>query len=93
MVVKATKNFLFQVNFKKIFILSFVAMVFGVGFAGFLMPKVFRMVLKMQLRVVPGTLAREMYQTVPFAIHFRVFLFNITNPEEVMSGGKPMLQE
>lgn len=87
------KNLLIRVNYKKTLVFSFLAIVFGLGFAGYLMPKVFRLVLRLQLRVTPGTMTRDLYQTVPFALHFRVFLFNVTNPDEVMNGGKPKLQE
>lgn len=41
----------------------------------------------------PGSDIREMYTTVPFAITFKVYLFNVTNPVEVTRGGKPQLQE
>lgn len=88
-----TKNVFINVNFKKILILSFLAIVFGIGFAGFLMPKIIRLAMRLQLRVTPGTMTRSMFQEIPFPLHFRVFLFNVTNPDEVMSGGKPMLQE
>lgn len=82
-----------QVNYKKILVLSFLSIVFGIGFAGFLMPKIIRMAMRMQLRVTPGTMTRKMFEEVPFALDFRLYMFNITNPAEVMSGGKPKLQE
>lgn len=46
-----------------------------------------------QLRITPGTMTREMFEKVPFAINFRVFVLNITNPDEVTAGEKPKLQE
>lgn len=89
----ASQNVFGQVNYKKVLVLSFLSIVFGFGFAGFLMPKIIRMVMRMQLRVTPGTMTRDMFQEIPFGLHFRVFLWNVTNPDEVMSGGKPKLQE
>ena len=38
-------------------------------------------------------MARKMYEKVPFPIHYRVYIHNITNPDEVTAGGKPKLQE
>lgn len=34
-----------------------------------------------------------MYTKVPFAIDFKIYLFNITNKEELTNGAKPKLQE
>nr|QFU27946.1 sensory neuron membrane protein 2a [Apolygus lucorum] len=33
------------------------------------------------------------FQKMPFPLEFKVFLFNITNPDDVMMGGKPILTE
>lgn len=38
-------------------------------------------------------MSRELFEEVPFAINFRVYIFNVTNPDEVTAGGKPILQE
>lgn len=43
--------------------------------------------------LAPGTDLREMWTTVPFALDFKVYLFNVTNSDEVTKGGKPILQE
>lgn len=40
-----------------------------------------------------GTDQFERWQELPQPMHFKSYLFNITNPEEVMAGGKPMMQE
>lgn len=121
-----------RVSYQKVLMFSFLAIVAGFGVAGFLLPKVVRLAMKMvrkinfscillseyqriflstlifnllyylnakiydfsqQLRVTPGTLTRGMFEKVPFPLDFRLYLFNITNPDEVMSGGKPKLQQ
>lgn len=41
----------------------------------------------------PGSEIRELYAKVPFAIDFKIYMFNILNREEVANGGKPKLQE
>lgn len=46
-----------------------------------------------QLRVTPGTMTRSIYEAIPFALDFRVYILNITNPDEVTAGGKPILEE
>lgn len=41
----------------------------------------------------PGSEIRKMFEKVPFAIDFKIYVFNYTNPEEVMRGGTPHVQE
>lgn len=36
---------------------------------------------------------RDMWEKVPFYLSFKIYLFNITNPDVVVAGGKPHLQE
>lgn len=36
---------------------------------------------------------RDMFTEVPFPLDFKIYLFNVTNKEEVIVGGKPHLQE
>lgn len=38
-------------------------------------------------------MSRSMFEEVPFPINFRVYILNITNPDEVTAGGKPKLEE
>lgn len=39
------------------------------------------------MTVTPDSDVRPLYSKVPFPIDFRVYIFNITNKEEVQSGG------
>lgn len=36
---------------------------------------------------------REMYDALPFPLIFKIYLFNVLNPDDVMNGGKPKLEE
>lgn len=36
---------------------------------------------------------RDMYDALPFPLIFKVYLFNVENPDEVMQGAKPKLTE
>lgn len=46
-----------------------------------------------QLRLTPSTQSREMFEVIPFPLEYKLYLFNVTNKDEVMAGGKPNLQE
>lgn len=46
-----------------------------------------------QLNLTPGTQMRDMFTVVPFPLDFKIYMWNITNKEEVFVGGKPKLQE
>lgn len=36
---------------------------------------------------------RDLYLKLPIPLDFRVYFFNISNPDEVKEGGKPVLKE
>jgi hypothetical protein len=46
-----------------------------------------------QKALKPGNEMRDFYLKLPIPLDFRVYLFNVTNPEEVREGRKPILQE
>ncbi|XP_039956690.1 sensory neuron membrane protein 1-like [Bactrocera tryoni] len=79
--------------FKKILIGSAIALVLGifVGFIGF--PKLLNKMIKGQLNLKPGSEPRQMWEKFPIALNFSIYVFNVTNPDEVQNGGKPRVQE
>lgn len=36
---------------------------------------------------------RQMWEKIPFALNFKVYLFNYTNAEEVQKGAIPIVKE
>lgn len=36
---------------------------------------------------------RTIYLKIPFPLDFKIYFFNVTNPDEVTKGEKPKLQE
>lgn len=49
--------------------------------------------LSQQVILKPGTQMRDMYDVLPFPMIFKIYLFNVLNPDDVMVGKKPKLQE
>ncbi|XP_062554263.1 sensory neuron membrane protein 1-like isoform X2 [Armigeres subalbatus] len=41
----------------------------------------------------PGTQMRGMFEELPFPLDFKLYLFDVINPDEVMKGGKPHVRE
>lgn len=46
-----------------------------------------------QLRLKPGYFVRKMYETVPFPLVFKIYIFDIQNKEGILNGEKPRLKE
>ncbi|XP_055389954.1 sensory neuron membrane protein 1-like [Condylostylus longicornis] len=78
---------------KKIAIICGVAFAYGIIFGFFIIPQVINLLIRFQTRLKPGNEARDIYNAIPFPLHFHIYVFNITNPEEFSNGGKPKLQE
>ena len=36
---------------------------------------------------------RTMYMKLPFPLSFKIYVFNVTNPEEVTDGATPVVEE
>lgn len=46
-----------------------------------------------QVQLKDGTDTRKIWTKFPFFIGFRVWLFNITNPEQIKNGAKPIVKQ
>nr|AXU25118.1 sensory neuron membrane protein 2-1 [Cyrtorhinus lividipennis] len=49
--------------------------------------------IKKSLVLEEGSPGLATFKKTPFPLEFKIYLFNITNPEEIMNGGKPVVAE
>ncbi|KAL0828975.1 hypothetical protein ABMA28_003865 [Loxostege sticticalis] len=66
---------------------------FGIMFGWVLFPVILKSQLKKEMALSKKTDVRGMWEKIPFALDFKVYLFNYTNPEEVQKGGIPIVKE
>ncbi|XP_031624944.1 sensory neuron membrane protein 1-like [Contarinia nasturtii] len=85
--------FLQRWNAIKCGIISICIFLTGLGFFGMIAPMLFKKMVKGQLNLLPKSQLRPLYVKVPFFLDFRIYVFNLTNPDEVTKGGKPKVQE
>jgi hypothetical protein len=43
--------------------------------------------------LVKGTETYERWRKLPVALNFNIYLFNVTNPDDVQNGANPVVQE
>ncbi|XP_012225459.1 sensory neuron membrane protein 1-like isoform X1 [Linepithema humile] len=86
---KSTK----MVNIKKLGIGGGCMFVFGILFGWWGFPAILRSQIKKAIALKPGSEIREMWSNFPLPLDFKVYLFNVTNPDEIKEGKKPKLQE
>ncbi|XP_045479908.1 sensory neuron membrane protein 1-like isoform X2 [Harmonia axyridis] len=59
----------------------------------FIVPKIILMVWEKQTALRKRNEMRSIYLQIPFPLNFKIYFFNVTNPEEVTKGEKPKVQE
>ncbi|CAH0560924.1 unnamed protein product [Brassicogethes aeneus] len=62
-----------------------------VGFVVF--PKMITSQVKKMTALKPGNEIRDMFIKIPFYLDFRIFMFNISNPDGIQNGEKPIVQQ
>nr|QNL15118.1 sensory neuron membrane protein 2 [Aulacocentrum confusum] len=62
-----------------------------IGFIVF--PPFLKSQIKKQMALKPGTDMRNMWEDFPLPLDFKIYMFNITNPDDIKNGGKPIVQE
>ncbi|XP_025990530.2 sensory neuron membrane protein 1 isoform X2 [Solenopsis invicta] len=56
-------------------------------------PSILKSQVKSQVRLKKGTEMRDFWEKLPQPLDFNIYVFNVTNPTEIASGSKPILQE
>ncbi|XP_055926726.1 lysosome membrane protein 2-like isoform X2 [Argiope bruennichi] len=92
-IVNELSKKLFHAKWKEIsFYLSCFFLISGViGFA--LYPTILHALLQKNLVLEEGKEAYEKWKKTPIPVTFKVFIFNVTNPKEVMDGQMPNVEE
>ncbi|XP_055548677.1 sensory neuron membrane protein 1 isoform X1 [Wyeomyia smithii] len=82
-----------DLNFKKITIICACTLVGGLTFSFGIFPSLLKFMLKQNVLLKPGTQMRGMFEKIPFPLDFKIHIFNVTNPDEIMRGGKPRVKD
>ncbi|KAM7343534.1 sensory neuron membrane protein 1-like isoform 2-T2 [Cochliomyia hominivorax] len=69
-------------------VLISVAIISILGF-----PKLMKIMIKKEINLKLNSETRQMWQNFPIPIMFSIYVFNVTNPQEVLTGDKPKLKE
>ncbi|XP_058061742.1 sensory neuron membrane protein 1 [Anopheles bellator] len=80
-------------NFKKIGMICVCILIGGIVFSYGIFPAILRFMIKQNVLLKPGTQMRGMFEKIPFPLDFKLHIFNVTNPEQVMRGGKPRVKD
>ena len=68
-------------------------MLFGGAFILHTMPSLFAERIKLMLPIVKGSESYKRYTGASVPIHVKIYMFNVTNPEEAQMGAKPKLSQ
>nr|O02351.1 RecName: Full=Sensory neuron membrane protein 1 [Antheraea polyphemus]AAC47540.1 sensory neuron membrane protein-1 [Antheraea polyphemus] len=67
--------------------------VFGILIGWVIFPVILKSQIKKEMALSKKTDLRQMWEKVPFALDFKVYIFNYTNVDEIQKGAKPIVKE
>ncbi|XP_023315904.1 sensory neuron membrane protein 1-like isoform X1 [Trichogramma pretiosum] len=70
-----------------------ILVVAGIVFGWVLWPMMLNFAIHRQVALRPGSKVRKIWQKFPFPLDFKIYLWNVTNPDEVTKGEKPVLNQ
>ncbi|XP_072748130.1 sensory neuron membrane protein 1-like [Anoplolepis gracilipes] len=81
-----------MMSIKKLGIGGVIMFIFGiVTWCGF--PSLLKWQIKKAIALKPGNMIRDLWTTFPMPLEFKIYMFNVTNPDEIEQGQKPKVQE
>ncbi|KAG7305165.1 Sensory neuron membrane protein 2 [Plutella xylostella] len=75
------------------FAISLVVLVVAILMAAWGFPKIVQTQIKKNIQLADGSLMFDKWKKLPMPLTFKVYVFNVTNPDAVDSGERPRLQE
>ncbi|KAG5323823.1 SNMP1 protein, partial [Acromyrmex heyeri] len=68
---------------------------FSIGLISYTLgfPSMLKSQVKSQIRLKKGNEIRDFWEKLPQPLDFNIYVFNITNPNDIASGAKPIVQE
>ncbi|XP_067206521.1 sensory neuron membrane protein 1-like isoform X2 [Linepithema humile] len=68
---------------------------FSVGLISYTIgfPAMLKLQVKSQVRLKKGDEMRDFWEKLPQALNFNIYVFNVTNPNEIKTGAKPILED
>ncbi|KAI4463000.1 scavenger receptor class b type-1 sr-b1 [Holotrichia oblita] len=74
-------------------ITGFIVLAVGVLCTWYGFPRLVDMQIKENIAMQEGTQAFDFWKKQPFPLSYKVYFFNVTNPQEIMSGENPIVKE
>lgn len=68
-------------------------LVLGVLNSILIFPKIIEWNVKNMFELRKGSWMRNIWEHYPFYLEYKIYIWNVTNPEEVVAGGIPILNE
>lgn len=65
----------------------------GLLCATFIFPRLERHLIAQETAMKNGTKTFESWKKIPFPFKFKIYFFNVSNPDEVQLGAKPSFKE